>query len=95
MKTILDLPGDLVHEIKQRAGGEGRDLQEVVVDLIRRGLGREHAGAAVSPRKGHIDVPLFPTAPDAPASRMTIDEIIAVEQQSLFRDDLERLRQSV
>jgi hypothetical protein len=95
MKTTLDLPGDLVHEIKQRAGGEGRDLQEVVVDLIRRGLGRDHAGAAVSPRKGYIDVPLFPTASDAPSSHMTIDEIIAVEQQSLFRDDLERLRQSV
>jgi len=49
----------------------------------------------MSPRKGYIDVPSFPTAPDSPASRMTIDEIIAAELQSLFRDDLERLRQSV
>ena len=95
MRTTLDLPNELVREIQQRAGNEGRKLKDVVVDLLRRGLGRHDAGPAISPPKGHIDVPFFPTAGDAPASRMTIGEIIAAEQQALFRDDLERLRQSV
>jgi hypothetical protein len=42
-----------------------------------------------------FDLPLFPTAVDAPASHMTIGEIIAAEQQSLFGEDLERFRDSV
>jgi hypothetical protein len=95
MKTTLDLPNDLVREVKLRAVNEGRNLKDVVADLIRRGLGRDDAARAMSPRKGHIDVPLFPTAADAPVTHMTIGDIIAAEQQSLFGEDVERLRQSV
>ena len=95
MKTTLDLPNDLVCEIRLRAVNEGKKLKDVVADLIRRGLGRDDAARAMSPRKGHIDVPLFPTAADAPVSQMTVGEIVAAEQQSLFGEDVERLRQSV
>ena len=95
MKTTLDLPNDLVREVKLRALNEGMKLKDFVADLIRRGLGRDDAPRAMSPQKGHIDVPLFPTTADAPASHMTVDEIIAAEQQSLFGEDVERLRQSV
>lgn len=95
MKTTLDLPNELVREIRLRAVNEGRKLEDVVANLIRRGLASDAAARALSPRKGHIDVPLFPTDADAPASRMSIGEIIAVEQQSLLGEDLERLRQSV
>ena len=95
MKTTLDLPNDLVREIRLRAVNEGKKLKDVVADLIRRGLGRDDAARAMSPRKGHIDVPLFPTTADAPVSHLTIGEIIAAEQQSLFGEDVERLRQSV
>lgn len=85
MKTTLDLPNDLVRELKLRAVNEGKKLKDVVADLIRRGFGRDDAArGAMSPREGHIDVPLFPTAADAPANHMTIGEIIAAEQQSLF-----------
>ena len=95
MKTTLDLPNDLVREIKLRAVDEGKELKDVVADLIRRGLSRDDVARAMSPRKGHIDLPLFPTAADAPASHMTIGEIIVAEQQSLLGEDLERLRDSV
>lgn len=95
MKTTLDLPNDLVQEIRRRAVNEGRKLKDVVADLIRRGLGRDDAARSMSPRKGHIELPLFPTTADAPASHMTIGEISAAEQQSLFGEDVERLRQSV
>ncbi len=89
------MPNDLVREIKLRAVDEGKKVKDVVADLIRRGLSRDDVARAMSPRRGHIDLPLFPTVADAPASHMTIGEIIAAEQQSLFGEDLERLGDSV
>ena len=38
MKTTVDLPNDLVREIKLRAVNEGRKLKEVVTELLRFGL---------------------------------------------------------
>ena len=38
MKTTLDLPDDLVMEIKLRAVREGRKLKDAVADLLRRGM---------------------------------------------------------
>lgn len=40
MKTTIDLPIDLVREIKIRAVNGGRNLKEVVTDLLRSGLGQ-------------------------------------------------------
>ena len=38
MKTTLDLPNDLVQEIKLRAVNEGRKLKDVAADLLRTAL---------------------------------------------------------
>ena len=38
MKTTLDLPNDLVQEIKLRAVNEGRKLKDVTADLLRAAL---------------------------------------------------------
>ena len=38
MKTIFDLPPDLVREVKLRAVHEGRTLNDVAAELLRRGL---------------------------------------------------------
>jgi len=38
MKTTLDLPNDLVQEIKLRAVNEGRKLKDVAADLLRAAL---------------------------------------------------------
>jgi plasmid stability protein len=38
MTTLLDLPEDLVEEIRRRASREGRRLDEAVTDLLRRAL---------------------------------------------------------
>jgi hypothetical protein len=38
MKTTLDLPDDLVIEIKLRAVREGRKLKDAMADLLRKGL---------------------------------------------------------
>jgi hypothetical protein len=38
MKTTLELPEDLVNEIELRAVHEGKQLQDAVADLLRKGL---------------------------------------------------------
>jgi len=38
MKTTLDLPADLVREMKMRAASEGRKLRDVATEIFRRGL---------------------------------------------------------
>ncbi len=38
MKTTLDLPNDLVEQIKLRAVNEGRKLKDVAADLLRAAL---------------------------------------------------------
>jgi len=38
MKTALDLPDELVREVKIRAATEGRKLKDVIAELLRRGL---------------------------------------------------------
>ncbi len=40
MKTTLDLPDDLMREVKIRAVTENRKLKDAVADLLRRGLSR-------------------------------------------------------
>ena len=46
MKTTVDLPADLVKEIKLLAVGEGKKLEEVVTDLLRQGLSAVSTGGA-------------------------------------------------
>lgn len=38
MKTTLDLPDELMKEVKVRAVHENRKLKDMVADLLRRGL---------------------------------------------------------
>lgn len=93
MKTTLDLPNDLVREVKLRAVNEGKKLKDVISDLLRQGLGHPAPTVeGVTARRGTIDLPLFPSSPDAPARRMSLDALVAAEHETLTRDDLERLR---
>ena len=39
MKTTLDLPDEILREMKLRAVVQGRTLKELVADLLRQGLG--------------------------------------------------------
>lgn len=57
MKTTLDLPEELVREMKIRAAKEGRKLREVATEVIRRGLSAPEQKA---PGKGKlVKLPLF------------------------------------
>jgi plasmid stability protein len=46
MKTTLDLPDDLVKEIKLRAVNEGKKLKDAMAELLRKGLSASAAGSA-------------------------------------------------
>jgi plasmid stability protein len=43
VKTTLDLPDDLMREVKIRAVRENRRLKDEVADLLRRGLSQRRA----------------------------------------------------
>ena len=92
MKTTLDLPSDLVQEIKLRADNEGKKLKDVISDLLRRGLGQSASDPGSHPgRRGTIVLPLFPTSPTAPATRMELEELQALEHDTLNQADLESI----
>jgi plasmid stability protein len=41
MKTTLDLPQDVVRELKLRAVSEGRKLKDLAADILRSGLEKD------------------------------------------------------
>lgn len=46
MKTTLDLPDDLMREVKIRAAQEGRKLKDLLAEAIRTGLDAAPSGAS-------------------------------------------------
>ena len=92
MKTTIDLPPDLVREMKLLAVHEGRKLKDVAADLLKRGLSSEkNADPGVAARKGAIKLPLFPSPTSAPATRLSTADLLAIEQETLHQEDLQRL----
>ena len=72
MKTTLDLPSDLVREIKLRAVNEGRKLKDTMTDLLRKGLGTRASrkGAKLS----RVKLPLIQCRRSA---KLTPDQVAA------------------
>lgn len=68
MKTTIDLPDDLIREVKLRAVLESRKLKDVIEEIFRRGLA---ADEPVHPPQKRYRVPL-PLIP-APAGSRTFD----------------------
>ena len=94
MKTTIDLPDELVREAKLRAVAQGRALKDLVADFIRQGLGhpaRTDDSAAGSSQRLLIapdGLPQIRCRADAPASRASVAELLALEQRALADDDL-------
>ncbi len=57
MKTTLDLPPDLIREMKLRAADEGRKLRDVATEIFRRGLDR--ADSSPPPVRHRVKLPLI------------------------------------
>lgn len=94
MKTTLDLPDEIVREMKLRAVVQGRTLKELVADLLRQGLGMGQRPPLERPPAGsmvEIDengLPVIRCRADAPASRMPVEALLQLEQQAQTEEDL-------
>lgn len=75
VKTTLELPADLVRELKLRAAIEDRRLKDVVAEALRRGL----APPPGRPTAGRVRFPLVLTAhPAEPHTEMTPDRVAEI-----------------
>lgn len=99
MRTTLELPADLVEEIKRRAAQEGRTLKDEVAALLRLGLAKHEAPPQPAngnsqpsvARKAYIRLPLIECAEDAPARTMTNEQLEALIDETQTKEDIERL----
>lgn len=77
MKTTLDLPDELMREIKIRAVRADRKLKDEIADLLRRGLARGEPTPARVRRR--VQLPLVECAhPAAPGEEMTPERVAEV-----------------
>ena len=89
MKTTLDLPDDLVQALKLRSVHERRKIKDVAASALRRGL-RIKEAAPREPRKKHIRLPFFESEADAPAVKMSAEELVSLEQKIIEEEDMKR-----
>jgi plasmid stability protein len=89
MKTTLDLPEELVREVKIRAVQENRRLKDTVAELLRRGLAQERPPVMVRRR---VKLPLVECAHEAkPGDEMTperVAEVLLEEEAEAYRGPL-------
>jgi plasmid stability protein len=82
MKTTLDLPDDLMREVKIRAVRENRKLKEAIADLLRRGLSPRRSEPRVRRR---VTLPIVECAREArPGEEMTPERVasLLLEEES-------------
>ena len=89
MKTTLDLPEELVREVKIRAVQENRRLKDTIADLLRRGLAQKPMSSKVSRR---VKLPLVECAHEPrPGEEMTperVSDVLLEEEAGAYRDPL-------
>ena len=91
MKTTIDLPDELVKEVKLQAVRDGRKLKDAVADLIRKGLRFDETTSHPRPAIVKNSITGLPTVLcTAPAtSELTPDRVaeILIEQVAIWRVD--------
>jgi plasmid stability protein len=96
MKTTMDLPDELVREVKLRAVVQRRAVKDLVADLLREGLGMESPGRRRkrSPKSkvviGPNGLPVVRCDPGAPATKMRVRDLLSLEQESTRAEDSKR-----
>ena len=79
MKTTIDLPEDLVREMKFRAIREGRKLRDVAEEVFRRGL------AAPVPLPGarhRVKLPIIPLPARAEPFELSGERLLELEMEA-------------
>ena len=81
MKTTIDLPEDLVREMKFRAVREGRKLREVEEEVFRQGL------AAPAPSRGpgerhRVKLPIIPAPAGSKLFEISGERLLELEMEA-------------
>ncbi|MEI6415620.1 MAG: hypothetical protein WCP34_15360 [Pseudomonadota bacterium] len=94
MKTTLDLPDEIIREMKLRAVVQGRTLRDLAADLLRRGLGMLPLEPSEKPLASSMvkivegGLPVITCHPQAPTTHMSMEELLNLEQETQTEADL-------
>lgn len=97
MKTTIDLPEELVRRLKIRAVQQGKPFKRLVAELLSQSL-NANLSAAVPPATTASEeivlnergFPVLRCGENAPARRMTAQELIALEKEVLLEEEAQR-----
>ena len=88
MTTTIELPDEILRDVRQHARRSGLEFSESFRDLLRMGL-RQTTSEPVPVQPLVLEIqpetglPYFRSPPDAPAWRMTVEEILELERTAL------------
>jgi plasmid stability protein len=68
MKTTLDLPDELMREVKIRAVHEHKKLKDTIAELIRKGIAADKSRPAKLPKPVKLRRGFVPTTEDIEAA---------------------------
>ena len=94
MKKTLDLPDELIRELKLRAVVQGRMVKDLVAEFLRQGLGMAPLGRPEKPlvssmvEIGQRGLPVIRCRSHAPATGMNVEALLRLEQESQAKEDL-------
>jgi len=89
MKTTLDLPAELVREMKLRAADEGRKLRDVATEIFRRGL--MQPSSLVATAQHRVKLPLIKCdKTKSPAKQITAEQVadVLLKQEMEWSDEV-------
>jgi hypothetical protein len=88
--TTIDLPPELVKEMKLRAVTEGRKLKDIAGEIFQKGLEATADQPEAKPRKAEMKFPLFGDESAMARSRIPIKEALRMEEEAQTQDDHEQ-----
>lgn len=101
MKTTLELPDELLREVKLRAVMQRRTVKDLVAEILRQGLGMAPPAQSAKPTADsmvQIDaggLPVIRCRAQAPATRMSAKKLLQLEQAAQAAEDMKHAGISV
>jgi len=94
MKTTLDLPDDLMREVKIRAATQGRKIKDLIAEAIRDSFASPAKRLEETPplviSRTPEGFPYIKAIPGSKKPAATEEEIQRLIEQSLLEEDLQR-----
>lgn len=81
MKTTIDLPEDLIREMKFRAVREGRKLRDVAEEVLRRGLAAPPTSRGAGERH-RVNLPIIPAAAGTKPFELSGERLLELELEA-------------